>query len=290
LRYRKKHSFEKLEPLKTFKRSDKMIIRLFSKTLFVCIAVLLSLFVSQVSVYAVYDTEITEVYVDFTEGEIQITGKNFGRCNPRVSLGDDPTPLEVLNNTNTNIVTVLPEVLDGDYLLRLNLLSRCIPYNTNESRFTELTYDLTIGAAGPVGPQGPPGPPGPQGPPGPTGPQGPTGAQGPTGPQGASYLSGCSRWQRTLSLNASTAGGWMGSCPSGEHAMSGSITADGDWYWDAEVEQIGQQTNANDWILIGRNAGSSAHTFRYTMYCCSTNAARRDASGEVMMKVIKIIK
>ena len=130
---------------------------------------------------------ITSAQADVVGARLVINGSAFGTRRPVVSLAGNQ--LSVVSFTDKQIVAVLPDGLNGNYLLTV----------TNSSSQFFGIFVVTIGATGSAGPQGPPGPKGdtgamglvgPQGPQGPAGAQGPqgpkgdTGATGPTGPQG----------------------------------------------------------------------------------------------------------
>ena len=100
---------------------------------------------------------------------------------PRASLGG--VPLTVNSATmdaaaETGVLTLaLPDPIPvGSFLLR-------VAWGAHDDD-GELTFDVTLGAVGPVGAQGP------QGAMGPAGPQGPTGAQGQPGPKGDTGIAG----------------------------------------------------------------------------------------------------
>lgn len=141
---------------------------------------------------------ISEVTVNFGPPDsLTISGKNltFGVRHgavPVVTLGENETPLTLLDYNNNQIIaecppdfSMVPTCKDGDYRLIVSTHPQHQPGLRTDS------YDLTIGAVGPEGPMGETGPVGPQGPQGPQGIQGAkgdTGAMGPqgfTGPQGA---------------------------------------------------------------------------------------------------------
>jgi hypothetical protein len=145
--------------------------------------------------------------------QLTITGTNFGKARPLVSL--DGLPVSVLSYTTTLVVVSVPASLDstpGTYLLKITVSSQ------DDNNYANAVFDVLLGdttgpqgpagpagpigpagpqgqpgatgAQGPAGPQGLPGATGAQGPPGPAGPQGATGAPGPTGPQGLQGLTG----------------------------------------------------------------------------------------------------
>lgn len=113
--------------------------------------------------------KISEVFVDFTNDVILITGEDFdfGPGPLTVTLGD-PDLIAAGSIVCTPDFAALPQTIecdfftpglpaDGDYLLNVF---------TGNGQSQSDEYDLTIGAVGPEGPQGDQGPPGPPGPPG----------------------------------------------------------------------------------------------------------------------------
>ena len=91
---------------------------------------------------------ITEALVDAENGTLTINGFDFAGETPTVTLG--MTTLPVLSLTETGVVTGLPEVLPGTYLLALSWADGA-----------GAVFYPTLGAVGPAGPQGPQGDPGP---------------------------------------------------------------------------------------------------------------------------------
>ena len=91
---------------------------------------------------------ITEALVDAENGTLTINGFDFAGETPTVTLG--MTTLPVLSLTETGVVTGLPEVLPGTYLLALSWADGA-----------GAVFYPTLGAVGPAGPQGPQGEPGP---------------------------------------------------------------------------------------------------------------------------------
>jgi len=94
--------------------------------------------------------EITEVSLDFDHDPdlIYIYGLNIDRGDyPVVMLGDFADPLYVTQYSEHEIVAELPDDLAaGDYLLKVD---------TGNAPHQFDSYDLTVGAAGPVGQAGP---------------------------------------------------------------------------------------------------------------------------------------
>lgn len=122
---------------------------------------------------------IESAAADIPNGQITITGENFGATAPVVIVNGFVVP--IISFGPTQIVTDLPASVaanPGDYLL--------VVANTGRPAQSS-SFVLTIGATGPAGPAGPAGDPGPAGPGGPIGPAGPT---GPTGPAGATGPAG----------------------------------------------------------------------------------------------------
>ncbi len=91
---------------------------------------------------------ITEALVDAENGTLTINGFDFTGEVPTVSLG--MTTLSVLSVTEWGVVTGLPELLPGTYLLAVTW-----------SDGAGAVFYPTLGAVGPEGPQGPQGDPGP---------------------------------------------------------------------------------------------------------------------------------
>ena len=87
---------------------------------------------------------ITEALVDVEHAALTINGYDFPASVPKVTLGI--TELAVVSATESAVLTGLPELLPGTYLLA--------------ATWTEgvgAVFFLTVGAVGPVGPQGPQG-------------------------------------------------------------------------------------------------------------------------------------
>jgi hypothetical protein len=160
---------------------------------------------------------ITEVYVDFGGNTIVISGENFDNGNiPEVLLGNDLTPLTLVGTPTANeIVTALPAVPDGDYLLEVSTGWTSLNYDS---------YNLTIGATGPMGPQGIQGIQGPQGVPGPIGLTGATGATGAPGVSGYEIVTAT----HTDCAALETCYRWA-TCPSGKKVLGGGIDVDTNW-------------------------------------------------------------
>ena len=91
---------------------------------------------------------ITEALVDAENGTLTINGFDFAGETPTVTLG--MTALPVLSMTESGVVTGLPEVLPGTYLLALSWADGA-----------GAVFYPTLGAVGPAGPAGPQGEPGP---------------------------------------------------------------------------------------------------------------------------------
>ena len=91
---------------------------------------------------------ITEALVDAENGTLTINGFDFAGEVPTVTLG--MAALSVLSVTESGVVTGLPEVLPGTYLLALSWADGA-----------GAVFYPTLGAVGPAGPAGPQGEPGP---------------------------------------------------------------------------------------------------------------------------------
>ncbi len=91
---------------------------------------------------------ITEALVDAENGTMTINGFDFTGEAPTVTLGMSVLP--VLSLTETGVVTGLPELLPGTYLLALSWADGA-----------GAVFYPTLGAVGPAGPAGPQGEPGP---------------------------------------------------------------------------------------------------------------------------------
>ena len=91
---------------------------------------------------------ITEALVDAENGTLTINGFDFTGEVPTVTLG--MTALPVLSVTESGVVTGLPEVLPGTYLLALSWTDGA-----------GAVFYPTLGAVGPAGPAGPQGEPAP---------------------------------------------------------------------------------------------------------------------------------
>jgi hypothetical protein len=141
---------------------------------FAVVAIMLATFLQGVKVGAAPPSIplITNVHPDTVTNRLTINGVNFGTTTPTASLPSGN--LTVLSFSNTQIVTVLPAGLFGDYLLTV----------TNNSNHLPALFILTIGAVGPAGPKGDKGDAGAQGPQGAAGAPGATGPQGLQGPKG----------------------------------------------------------------------------------------------------------
>ena len=87
---------------------------------------------------------ITEALVDVEHAALTINGYDFPASVPEVTLG--MTELAVVSATESAVVTGLPELLPGTYLLAATW-----------SGEAGAVFYLTVGAVGPVGPQGPQG-------------------------------------------------------------------------------------------------------------------------------------
>ena len=91
---------------------------------------------------------ITEALVDAENGTLTINGFDFAGEAPTVTLG--MTALPVLSVTESGVVTGLPDVLPGTYLLAVSWADGA-----------GAVFYPTLGAVGPAGPAGPQGEPGP---------------------------------------------------------------------------------------------------------------------------------
>ena len=87
---------------------------------------------------------ITEALVDVEHAALTINGYDFPASVPEVTLG--MTELAVVSATESAVVTGLPELLPGTYLLAATWI---------DGRGS--IFYLTVGAVGPAGPQGPQG-------------------------------------------------------------------------------------------------------------------------------------
>ena len=116
---------------------------------FACITLLLAVVLAvQASSQAAPAPIIADVRVDTTAMTQTINGINLADGTPTVTLA--MTPLTVIAATATSVVTDLPGLDPGTYLLAL----------TRGGDDAGAIFYLTVGAVGP-GPQGPEGPPGP---------------------------------------------------------------------------------------------------------------------------------
>ena len=87
---------------------------------------------------------ITEALVDVEHAALTINGYDFPASVPEVTLG--MTELAVVSATESAVLTGLPELLPGTYLLAATW-----------TEGTGAVFYLTVGAVGPAGPQGPQG-------------------------------------------------------------------------------------------------------------------------------------
>ena len=114
---------------------------------------------------------IASTVANYAANQLTINGASFGTTAPKVAIGGHVAT--VLSSSATRVVVTLPSgVSAGGFLLTLATSAGSV------------SFDLSLGAAGPqgpVGPQGPAGTPGVPGPQGAAGPQGANGAQGPAG-------------------------------------------------------------------------------------------------------------
>jgi hypothetical protein len=140
------------------------------------------------------EVTITEVFVDYDSGLIEISGENFnlGPNDLVVTLGNFGS-LNIITHEPDFIVVEFPEseIPPGDFLLKVS--SGPGPRKNDQQT-------VTFGAQGPQGEMGDPGeegPEGPQGNPGTQGPQGPQGEPGPEGPAGPQVSKG----NRALQVN-----------------------------------------------------------------------------------------
>ncbi|HYO69718.1 MAG TPA: hypothetical protein VEU33_26940, partial [Archangium sp.] len=121
---------------------------------------------------------ITNVEVDYAQGQMFIYGHNFNTPTgvpPTVHLMEIGVTVKTYGPST--VVVTLPSVLmrSGSYRLTMSTGSNV---EQNDA------FEMTMGAVGPQGPQGPQGPVGPMGPQGPKGDKGEMGDTGPVGPQG----------------------------------------------------------------------------------------------------------
>jgi hypothetical protein len=114
---------------------------------------------------------IESAVANYAADQLTITGVSFGTTAPKVGIGGHVAT--VVSSSATSVVVALPKGISaGGFLLTLATSAGSV------------SFDLSLGAAGPQGPVGPQGPAGAQGAPGPqgaAGPQGSSGAQGPAG-------------------------------------------------------------------------------------------------------------
>ena len=87
---------------------------------------------------------ISEALVNVEQAALTINGYDFPASVPEVTLG--MTELAVVSATESAVVTGLPELLPGTYLLAATW-----------TEGTGAVFYLTVGAVGPIGPQGPQG-------------------------------------------------------------------------------------------------------------------------------------
>jgi len=136
------------------------------------------------SAFAVAQLRVDSVYADLDSDPMTLTiaGVNFNNgSDPVVNLsGWGPLTVQLGWGEN-EIVAVLPDVIDGDYVLKVT---------TGGGSTRTDSIDITIGATGAAGAEGPTGPTGPTGETGPTGPTGEIGPTGPTGETGATGVDG----------------------------------------------------------------------------------------------------
>lgn len=159
---------------------------------------------------------ITRVTIDASY--LYIVGTNFG-ADPSVFLSGVPLN-RVVNAARTQIISPLPSVAAGSYLLHVS---------RGKAPHMNATFSVAIGAAGPMGPMGPKGDTGPAGPTGatgatgamgPMGPMGPAGPIGPVGPAGPEGPIGA-----TGAAGAPGAALFAGvSCPAGQVVVAFSLT------------------------------------------------------------------
>lgn len=176
---------------------------------------------------------ITNVEVDYAQGQMFIYGRNFNTPTgvpPTVHLMEIGVTVKTYGPST--VVVYLPPMLmrSGSYRLTMSAGS-----NAEQND----TFEVTMGAVGPqgsVGPQGPKGdkgdkgdtgaqgpvgPVGPQGELGPVGPQGPQGEPGAVGPQGLPRAMSC-RLVSGASVNSYTMPGSYAGCVPGEFLTGGS--------------------------------------------------------------------
>jgi hypothetical protein len=137
---------------------------------------------------------ITNVEVDYAQGQMFIYGRNFGTgVPPIVHLMEIGVTVKTYGPSS--VVVYLPPMLmrSGSYRLTMSTGP-----NVEQNDAFEVTMGAVgpqgqkgdMGAQGPVGPQGPKGDTGAQGAVGPQGPKGDTGAQGAVGPMGPQGIQG----------------------------------------------------------------------------------------------------
>jgi len=118
---------------------------------------------------------ITKVSVNYTANTLTVTGTNLTSTKSAPDINFNNSVLTVTSWTNEQAVAALPgasSIAAGTYQL--------IVTDSGNTKSPTI-FDLTLGAAGPVGPQGLTGPAGAQGAVGPVGQTGPVGPAGPTG-------------------------------------------------------------------------------------------------------------
>ena len=150
------------------------------------------------------DLRVTEVFVSFDAtgdtllvvgegftsgpGPLEISFGNFGALDV-LSVADDEVLVECPPDADLGI----PTCVDGDFLLTVS--------NDPKKKHSD-TYDVTIGAVGPVGDKGEKGDQGPVGPKGDTGDQGPAGPKGDQGDPGIVPPSACPTGQVVVGILA----------------------------------------------------------------------------------------
>ena len=125
--------------------------------------------------FAASAPKVFSTVVNYSKDQIFATGQNFSPSGLAPTVIFATTMLAVVSFTNKSVTATLPKgFVPGTYSM--------VIVNSNDQA---ATFDVTLGAVGPMGPQGPAGVQGPPGAQGTPGSQGPPGAQGPPGLVGA---------------------------------------------------------------------------------------------------------